>query len=120
MKNNKDFIKSINSNFKDLPRHLEPIDILEAYTSNNKTSNNLMYSKVIELFFKYDLIGYKSDGHFNNMFDDALHSFYAAHFDFFVTNDERCKYKAEKTYEKLKIHTIVIRIDEVEKIKNCL
>jgi len=120
MRNNKEFIKSINSNFKDLPKHLELTDIFDAYTPNNKTSENLFYSKVIDVFFKYDLKGYKSDGHFNNMFDDALHTFYAAHFDFFITNDDRCKYKAEKTYEKLKIRTKVIKIDEIETLKNCL
>jgi len=120
IKNNKEFIKSINSNFKDLPKHLELTDIFDAYTPNNKTSENLLYSKVIDVFFKYDLKGYKSDGHFNNMFDDALHTFYAAHFDFFITNDGRCKYKAEKTYDKLKIRTKVIKINEIETIKNCL
>lgn len=119
IKNNKEFIKSINSNFKDLPKHLELTDIFEAYTPNNKTSDNLFYSKIIDVFFKYDLNGYKSDGHFNNMFDDALHTFYAAHFDFFITNDDRCKYKAEKTFDKLKIKTKVIRIKEIETIKNC-
>ena len=120
IKNNKEFIKSINSNFKDLPKHLELTDIFDTYTPKNKTSENVFYSKIIDVFFKYDLKGYKSDGHFNNMFDDALHTFYAAHFDFFITNDDRCKYKAEKTFEKLKVKTEVIKINEIETIKNCL
>lgn len=120
IKNNKELIKSVNSNFKELPKHLELTDIFDAYTPNNKTSDNTMYSKIIDIFFKYDLAGYKSDGHFNNMFDDSLHTFYAAHFDYFITNDDRCKYKAEKTYEKLKIKTKVIKITEIETIKNCL
>lgn len=120
MRNNKEFIKSINSNFKDLPKHLELTDIFDDYMPNNKTSENSLYSKIIDVFFKYDLKGYKSDGHFNNMFDDALHTFYAAHFDYFITNDDRCKYKAEKTYDKLKINTQVIKSDEIETIKNSL
>jgi len=120
VKNNKDLIKSVNSNFKDLPKHLELTDIFDAYTPDNKTSDNSMYSKIIDVFFKYDLAGYKSDGHFNNMFDDALHTFYAAHFDYFITNDDSCKYKAEKTFDKLKIKTKVIKIVEIETIKNCL
>ena len=103
MRNNKELIKSVNS--KDLPKHLMLTDILETYTPNNKTLDNPMYSKIVDTFFKYDLAGYKSDGHFNNMFDDSLHTFYAAHFDFFITNDDRCKYKAERTYEKLNIKT---------------
>jgi hypothetical protein len=116
MKKNKELIKSINSNFKDLPKHLELTDIFDAYTPENKTSDNSMYSRIIDVFFKYDLSGYKSDGHFNNMFDDALHTFYAAHFDYFITNDDRCKYKAEKTFDKLKIMTKVIKIGEIETI----
>jgi len=120
IKNKKDIIKSLYSEFKDLPKHLKLTEIFNAYTPNNKTSDNVIYSKVINVFFKYDLAGYKSDGHFNNMFDDALHTFYAAQFDFFITNDERFKYKAEKTYDKLNIKTKVIKIDEMEILHNCL
>lgn len=117
IKNNKELFKSVNANFKDLPKHLEFSDLFDAYTPQNKTSENSMYSKIIDIFFKYDLAGYKSDGHFNNMFDDSLHTFYAAHFDYFITNDERCKYKAEKTYGKLKIETKVIKINDIEILK---
>ena len=113
IKNNKELIKSFNSNFKSLPQHLELTDFFDLYTPNNKCSENLMYQKVIEMFFKFDIAGYKSDGHFNNMFDDALHTFYAAHFDYFLTNDDRCKYKAEKTYSKLSIKTKVLKMDEI-------
>lgn len=113
LRNNKEVMRSINVDFKDLLKHLEVIDIFDTYTPNNQTSENIMYSKIIEAFFKYDLAGYKSDGHFNNMFDDALHTFYAAHFDFFITNDDRCKYKTGKTFAKLGIETRVLKIDEL-------
>lgn len=118
IKNNKEVIKSVQANLKDIPKHLELRDIVDAYTPKNKTSDNVMYSKVLDIFFKYDFAGYKSDGHFNNMFDDALHTFYASHFNFFLTNDERCKFKAEKTFEKLKIKTKVLKIEEIEIIKS--
>lgn len=117
IRNNKDLMKSVNANFKDLPKHLELTNIYDAYTPTNTTSDNHMYSKIIDIFFKFDLANYKSDGHFNNMFDDSLHTFYAAHFDYFITNDDRCKYKAEKTYAKLKIKTKVIKIDEIDILK---
>ncbi|UUC44188.1 hypothetical protein [Flavobacterium cerinum] len=120
IKSNKELIKSLNANVQELPKHLELSDIFDVYTPENKTSDNAIYSKIIDTFFKYDLSGYKSDGHFNNMFDDALHTFYAAHFDYFITNDDRCKYKAEKTFDKLKIKTKVITISEIEVIKNRL
>jgi hypothetical protein len=108
--------KSLNPNSIVVPKHLKPQDIFDVYVPNSRTSENPMYSKIIDVFFKYDLAGYKSDGHFNNMFDDALHTFYASHFDFFITNDDRCKYKAEKTFERLKIKTKVIKITEIDEI----
>ncbi|HUC83165.1 MAG TPA: hypothetical protein VMR70_19805 [Flavisolibacter sp.] len=119
-KNKQELIKSINLNFKDIPKHLEPTDIFDAYTPPNERSDNGFYSKVIDTFFKFDLAGYKTDGHFNNMFDDALHTFYGAHFDVFITNDDRCYYKAKKTYEWLKIKTKVIKIGEIQAIQNDL
>ena len=51
------------------------------------------------------------------MFDDSMHTFYGAHCDYFVTNDDRCKYKAEQTFKKLKINTVVIKADEIGRIK---
>jgi hypothetical protein len=54
------------------------------------------------------------------MFDDSLHTFYGAHCEYFVTNDERCKYKAEQTYKKLNIRTVVIKADEIERVKIAL
>lgn len=117
IRNNRELAKSLNLNFKDSPKHLDVISFFDALTLNNKTSENTMYSRVIETFVKHDFTGYKSDGHFNNMFDDALHSFYAAHFNYFITNDDRCKYKAEKTYSKLGIKTSVIKINEIEELK---
>lgn len=113
IRNNKELVKSLNVNKKEVQKHLELIDIFDAYTPNTKTSENVMYAKVLDVFFKYDLSGYKSDGHYNNMFDDSLHAFYASHFNFFITNDDRCKYKSEKTYERLGIKTRVINISEV-------
>lgn len=83
----------------------------------SKMNNNKTYSDVLDVFFKYDLKGYKTDGNYNNMFDDSLHTFYAAHCEFFITNDDRCKYKAEKTYERLKIETKVITASEYKEIK---
>lgn len=115
LQNNKEMLKSMRMNFKDLPKHLDIFEISNLVEIKGKDNSN--YSKIIETFYKYDLKGYKTDGSYNNMFDDALHTFYASHCDVFVTNDERCKYKAEKTYERLNINTIVITASEYEKIK---
>lgn len=117
LNNNPEMLKVVRQNFKDLPKHLDIFEISDLYNPKSKTSENSNYSKLIETFYKYDLKGYKTDGNFNNMFDDSLHTFYGAQCDFFVTNDDRCKYKAEKTYERLKIKTIVIKANEYERIK---
>jgi hypothetical protein len=117
LKNNKEMLKAIKQNFKDLPKHLDIFEISDLYGPKSKTSENGNYSKLIETFYKYDHKGYKTDGNFNNMFDDSLHTFYGAHCDYFVTNDDRCKYKAEKTYERLKTNTIVIKANEIDRIK---
>jgi len=117
LRNNKEMLKSIKSNFKDLPKHLDIFEIADLYGPKSKTSDNGNYSKVIETLYKYDLKGYKTDGNFNNMFDDSLHTFYGGQCDFFVTNDDRCKYKAEETFKRLKIKTIVIKAEEYERIK---
>lgn len=120
LKNNKEYLKSVRENFKDLPKHLEMEDILNIHEPKNDQLNNKEYSKVLDLFFKTDLKGYKTDANYNNMFDDSLHTFYAAHCDFFITNDDRCLYKASKTYERLKIRTKVMKANELELLKNCL
>lgn len=52
------------------------------------------------------------------MFDDGLHTFYASHCDVFITNDDRCKYKAEQTFSKLNIKTLVIKSNEIDNIRN--
>lgn len=120
LNSNKEMLKTVKENFKDLPKHLDVFDLSMLYPNETKTSDNQLYSKLIDVFYKFDLKGYKTDANFNNMFDDSLHTFYAAHCSFFITNDDRCKYKAEKTYERLKIKTIVIKANEIDKIKNSL
>lgn len=117
LKNNQGFTAALRNQFKDLPIHLDLTDIYDVFTPNTKTGNNVMYSKILETFYKFDLAGYKTDSNFNNMFDDSLHTFYAAHFDYFITNDERCRYKAQKTYNKLGILTQVITSNEISKIE---
>lgn len=117
LKNNREYMKSIRENFKDLPKHLDIFEISELYAPKENSLKNRNYSKILDVFYKYDLKGYKTDGNYNNMFDDSLHTFYSAHCDFFITNDDRCKYKAEKTFERLKIKTVVIKANEYKRIK---
>lgn len=92
-------------------------EISDFYGPKTKTSENPIFSKVIETFYKYDLQGYKTDANYNNMFDDPMHTFYASQCEYFITNDDRCNYKAQKTFERLKLKTVVLKADEYEQIK---
>lgn len=76
------------------------------------TSTNADYDKIMSLFTTTDLKGYSPDERFANMIDDALHCFYAAHCDYFVTIDKRCSNKARKVYEKLKLNCSVLTPQE--------
>ena len=116
LKNNKEYMQSIKENFKDLPKHLEMEDFLELYSPKDSQLENKEYAKILDVYYKHDLKGYKSDSNYNSMFDDSLHTFYAAHCDYFITNDDRCLYKAVMTYERLKIKTKVLKSSDFLKM----
>jgi hypothetical protein len=80
----------------------------ESAVQFKNTSPNAAYDKIINLFTSTDLKGYSQDERFANMIDDALHCFYGAHCQYFVTNDKRCSDKAKKVYEKLKLPSFVV------------
>jgi predicted nucleic-acid-binding protein len=46
------------------------------------------------------------------MVDDSIHTFYGSHCDYFITIDDKCKYKAGQTFEKLNISTKVFTPEE--------
>jgi len=117
-KTNADLLKSIPKETKDVPRHLKLFDEASKLLKDNYTGENQQYSRVINTFIRQDFDGFKTDAQYNNMFDDAMHTFYASHCDYFITNDDKCNYKAKKTFEQLKIKTQVIKINEIE-ILNC-
>ena len=116
---NTELLKSVPKEKEDFHPHLKLFEQASELLNDNYIGENQNYSKVIDTFFKQDLVGFKTDGQYNNMFDDAMHTFYASHCNYFITNDDKCNYKAEKTFEKLNIETKVIKIAEIDKILNC-
>ena len=91
------------------PAYLDWEKLVDDSSVNFKdTSANGAYDRVVNLFTTTDLKGYRQDERFANMIDDALHCFYAAHCDYFVTIDKRCADKAKKVYEKLKLNCLVV------------
>lgn len=116
IKSNSILLKSIPKENKDTPPHLSFLDDAFEVLKDNYTGENQQYSKVINTFIRQDFEGFKTDAQYNNMFDDAMHTFYASHCDYFITNDDKCHYKAQKTYEQLNINTKVIKINQVDSL----
>ena len=83
-----------------------------AMADSKYKSRNGAYDKIFNLFTTIDLKGYSSDERFANLIDDALHCFYAAHCDYFVTIDRRCSDKAKKVFEQLKLDSKVVTPSE--------
>lgn len=104
--------REIDKSMAGIPTHLNFDDTFEKYLPKNKTSDNPIYQRITDTYYKIDFKGYKSDEKFSNLIDDSLHVFYGAHCDYFITIDDKCLYKANETYRLLKIPTKAIRPNE--------
>jgi hypothetical protein len=89
------------------PLYLTWDQLWEQATPKFKPLANAMYGQIVDLFTTTDLKGYRQDERFANLIDDALHAFYGAHCDYFLTLDKRCADKAVSVYKKLLIDTKV-------------
>jgi hypothetical protein len=103
---------STESNLSSKPNYLTWDEIWDQAAPKYKGSANPNYDKIMKLFTTTDLKGYRQDERFANMIDDALHCFYAAHCDYFITIDKRCADKAKLVYQKLNIATRVLSPSE--------
>ena len=64
-----------------------------------------------------DFVGYGSDkltekNQYDNLFNDALHCFYGAHCDFFITADKKTYKKTKAVYQSENISTQVMKPKE--------
>lgn len=87
----------------------------ELYQDNSKTeiSKNKDYSRIIGTFMQLDFVGYGSDkltdkNQYDNLFNDALHCFYGASCDFFITVDKKMYKKTKAVYQNESILTQVM------------
>jgi hypothetical protein len=82
----------------------EPVNRFEYYTT---------------AYLMLDMIGYKSDklpkptDNMQNIQNDAEHSFYSAHCDYFVAIDKNLRTKTEVLFKEFNIPTIVVTPDEL-------
>ena len=96
----------------DGPKYLTWDDARGKAKPNFKPFSNPSYDKVVDLFTTTDLKGYRQDERFANLIDDALHTFYASHCEYFLTIDKRCADKARKVFETLKLPTEIMEVPQ--------
>ncbi|MCW3085114.1 MAG: hypothetical protein JWP12_2480 [Bacteroidetes bacterium] len=78
----------------------------------NKDKELTRFDYFTNYYISLDTYGYYGDDKFPNLIDDAIHAFYGAFCEFFVTKDDNTYHKTKAVYEKLKIGTIVCKPDE--------
>ena len=69
---------------------------MQLYDESHQKSSlkNEIYNKITSIYMQLDFVGVHKDklthkNGYNNLFNDALHCFYAAHCDIFLTNDKK-------------------------------
>ncbi|UHG92952.1 hypothetical protein [Spirosoma oryzicola] len=102
-----------------LPNTLLNTSFTELASSNQ---SNLYYKKsyqdvIVHKFMQLDFLGYNSDklsdkNKYSNLFNDALHCYYAAYCDVFITNDKKTAKKSKAVYESEGIITQIYSLDE--------
>jgi len=98
------------------PPHLLLSKQYNSYKRTPQVNGNPAYHQILETYCSIDFVGHNSDDKFSNLIDDALHTFYGAQCEYFVTLDEKCYYKATETFKWLKIQTQVHKPDEFVKL----
>lgn len=110
---------------KTMPKTMLNKSFTELYQDSTKTetSKNKDFSKIIGTFMQLDFVGYGSDkltdkNQYENLFNDALHCFYGAHCDFFITADKKTYKKTKAVYQSEDILTQVMKpVEFIEYIK---
>lgn len=82
----------------------------EIITNSNKKATRFDYFS--NYYIQLDMLGYNKDKKIPNLIDDATHSFYGAHTDIFVTDDNNTNKKSKALYQQLNISTEVIHSDD--------
>lgn len=99
-------------------------DELVEYSGKHFKNSDNVHNKFLNTYIILDMLGYKSDklkGKNNNaynIFNDANHSFYAAHCDFFIADDKNLVKKSKAIYFKNNLPTKVYSVDDFIKDEN--
>jgi len=89
------------------------VDIVESSLKNfNQDKEITRYNRFSSYFISLDTFGYYRDKALPNLLDDAMHSYYGAHCDVFVTDDDNTYNKSKAVYDFFKIKTQVIKSED--------
>ena len=92
----------------------------QLYEENNKKSNKHggeRYNRVTGKYMQLDFVGFRPEkmnekNQYSNLFNDALHCFYAAHCHFFITSDNKGFHKSKAIYQAEDIKTQVMKPED--------
>jgi hypothetical protein len=97
----------------------------DANNNSSTKSNNEKFDKFLMLYSQLDIFGFHPEklskkNTYENLNNDAQHSFYAAHCDIFITNDKHTIEKAKAVYSNEKIPTKIFKPQEFLDVFNSL
>lgn len=95
-----------------IPSSLKFEKQIDEYFERVITSKNPQYQNVTTVYFRKNFEGFKTDKYYPNSIDDAIHTYYASHCEYYITNDDKCAYKASETYKQLNFKTKVMNAKE--------
>lgn len=91
-------------------------------TGNNSPGDKKFerYDKFLSAYSSLDILGFNADKNslLSNTTVDSLHSFYAAHCDVFITDDQKLRKKSEALYKEFNISTGVFSPLEYVSVHN--
>ena len=111
----KDAIKAIDNTIKNQDSKLSFKTLLDYMLSVNQINGhqNEMNEFTTE-YLAIDLLGYRSDKQRSlaNISTDAMHAYFASYCDYFVSDDKRCRAKAQAIYDTHGYTTKIINTEE--------
>lgn len=109
---------NFNEELKKTPLALTFIDFVKTVDSaQNPDEKQKEHSFHIAAYNALNILGldFENKINFASSLDDAEHSFFAAHCDYFIVNDKHLKLKAKVLYKLLGIETVVLSLEEFRK-----
>lgn len=100
-----------------LPKTILNKSFTELYDEHHTPiSKSKDYDRITGIYMQLDLVGFNPDkinnkNEYENLFNDAMHCYYAAHCDYYITNDNKNIKKSRATYEGEEIRTIVYDLE---------